>query len=68
LFIVTKIWVDEVEDVESACRMSLNNLQLDYIDLYLLHFPVYIKRTKEPVDGNLPEQEKIKLPVHKVWP
>lgn len=30
----------EPERVEYACRQSLENLGLDYIDLYIMHFPV----------------------------
>jgi diketogulonate reductase-like aldo/keto reductase len=48
LFLVTKIWMDEVDDVEAACRRSLDRLKLDYIDLYLLHFPIAVKRQKAP--------------------
>lgn len=29
----------EPERVEKACRLSLNSLKLDYIDLYLMHWP-----------------------------
>lgn len=66
LFIITKVWIDEVEDVDGACRRSLEKLGLDYIDLYLLHWPIAVKTiTKE--DGS-EGFEKIKLPVHKIWP
>ncbi|XP_046546022.1 aldo-keto reductase family 1 member B1-like isoform X2 [Haliotis rubra] len=42
LFIVTKMWVHchEPDQVEPACRMSLEALDMDYIDLYLIHFPI----------------------------
>ncbi|XP_067657245.1 aldo-keto reductase family 1 member B1-like [Haliotis asinina] len=42
LFIVTKIWghCHEPDQVEPACRRSLEALDMDYIDLYLIHFPV----------------------------
>lgn len=30
----------EPERVEYACRQSLENFGLDYIDLYIMHFPV----------------------------
>lgn len=42
IFIVTKLWntSHEPEKVESACRTSRENLGLDYIDLYLMHWPM----------------------------
>ncbi|XP_055383580.1 aldo-keto reductase family 1 member B1-like [Condylostylus longicornis] len=42
LFIVTKLASHHHDPnvVEKACRESLSNLQLDYVDLYLIHFPV----------------------------
>ena len=43
LFISSKIWVDEVEDVEGACKRSLSRLGLDYLDLYIIHWPCFIK-------------------------
>lgn len=38
LFITTKLWSTdcEPENVEAACRLSLKNLQLDYVDLYVI--------------------------------
>lgn len=42
IFIVTKLWNThhEPEKVEAVCRVSNENLGLDYIDLYLMHYPV----------------------------
>ncbi|XP_059225402.1 aldo-keto reductase family 1 member B1-like [Stomoxys calcitrans] len=42
MFVVTKLGGihHDPELVEHACRKSLNNLDLGYIDLYLMHFPV----------------------------
>lgn len=40
LFIVTKLWRDDYEDVEGAVRAALKRLRLDYIDLYLIHWPI----------------------------
>ena len=47
LFITGKLWNSDhdVDIVPHACQHSLRNLQLDYFDLYLIHFPVAWKHT-----------------------
>ena len=41
LWITSKLWNDrhEPEDVGAACRQSLSDLGLEYLDLYLVHWP-----------------------------
>jgi len=45
LFITTKLWNSDHGHVLEACKDSLKKLQLDYLDLYLIHFPVATKHT-----------------------
>ena len=42
LLVTSKLWNTDhsAEHVEAACRRSLADLQLDYLDLYLIHFPI----------------------------
>lgn len=42
LFITTKLWVQDAsyEGAKKAIQTSLNNLNLDYLDLYLVHQPM----------------------------
>ena len=42
LFITTKLWVQDAsyEGAKRAIETSINNLGLDYLDLYLIHQPV----------------------------
>lgn len=41
LFIMSKVWNDKhaPEDVIAACKQTLADLQLDYLDCYLVHWP-----------------------------
>lgn len=46
LFITSKLWSGDhaPEDVPEAIGTSLKDLQLDYLDLYLIHGPIRIKK------------------------
>ncbi len=39
LWITSKLWNDQHHNVAEACRQSMEDLQLDYLDLYLVHWP-----------------------------
>ena len=43
LFITTKLWIDDVtyEGAKRSAAASLDRLQLDYLDLYLIHQPYH---------------------------
>ena len=67
LFITSKLWNSdhEPERAEEAIRKSLKDLQLDYLDLYLIHWPVAFKngheQAKDASDLLTPDEMPISL-------
>ncbi|XP_055708694.1 aldo-keto reductase AKR2E4-like isoform X2 [Phlebotomus papatasi] len=51
LFILSKVWSyhHREDEVVEACKNSLKKLQLDYLDLYLIHLPIGLNFHKEDV-------------------
>lgn len=50
LFVTTKLWNNDhhPDDVAKSLQKSLDELGLDYVDLFLMHWPVAWKRGDDP--------------------
>jgi D-xylose reductase len=61
LFVTTKLANYEKKDPESAIKQSLKTLGLDYVDLYLEHWPKFYDYEENNKKINM-------MPMHKIWP
>ncbi|KAG0353070.1 NADP-dependent oxidoreductase domain-containing protein [Gamsiella multidivaricata] len=63
IFVTTKLWNNShrPQDVQPALETSLKNLGLDYVDLYLMHWPVAFKAGSEAIpkdsEGNILQED-----------
>jgi D-xylose reductase len=59
LFIITKVWPTHKRKVEESLRESLADLGLEYVDLFLDHWPFYDYSNKEAIIEP--------IPLHQQW-
>ena len=79
LWVTSKLWntFHAPEHVEEACRKTLDDLQLDCLDLYLIHFPIALQYV--PIEERYPPEwladpqaenpvmVKAPVPLHATW-
>lgn len=77
VFVTSKLWntYHRREHVEPACRRTLTDIGLEYVDLYLVHFPIAMKfvpfEERYPPEwsasGGPPNLEEDLVPFQETW-
>ncbi len=79
LWVTSKLWNTDhaPEHVRPACERSLRDLRLDYLDLYLIHFPIaleYVPPDKcypagwfHDPDAAEPRMKPARVPISETW-
>src|SRR3954470_14268304 len=79
LWVTSKLWNTnhEAEHVRTACERSLRDLKLDYLDLYLIHFPIALEYVppdnRYPAgwfhdpDAPQPQMKAARVPISETW-
>ncbi|CAM6098014.1 unnamed protein product [Calypogeia fissa] len=67
VYVTTKITPSNlhIEEILPAIKRSLSNLQLDYVDMYLIHFPLRLKKGVRLIDANL--DDRLPLDLQSTW-
>lgn len=79
LWVTSKLWNTNhrAEHVLPALKRSLSDLRVDYLDLYLIHFPISLKYVPESTrypagwfwdpEAQSPRMEYDPVPIHETW-
>ena len=79
LWVTSKLWntYHAAEHVRMACERSLRDLRLNYLDLYLIHFPIaarFVPFEKAYPPGWItdpaaaaPRMEEVRIPISETW-
>lgn len=79
VWVTSKLWntFHDPEHVEMACRKSLDDLGLEQLDLYLIHFPIALEyvpfEERYPPEwifdpgAESPAMKQAQVPLHKTW-
>ena len=79
LWVTSKLWntYHREEHVKAACRKSLDDLGLDYFDLYLVHFPIALSfvdfQDRYPPEwlfnpsAEMPSMQLDRVPLSETW-
>eukprot|EP01018_Ginkgo_biloba_P024806 Gb_31083 [translate_table: standard] len=65
VFVNSKLWNDAHDDPVSALKTSLEKLQLEYLDLYLVHWPVKFRKGANPFQPK--EEDFLPLDLKSTW-
>lgn len=67
IFIVGKLWGIHHDQVERACRQTCQRLNVDYVDLYLFHFPVSFKYRSDEDKWPKAAEDNLEKDYLEVW-
>lgn len=61
VYITTKAFMFEMDDIEGALRRSLAKLQVKQVDLFLVHWPI------QTIGDDMENAKPTRIPMYKIW-
>ncbi|XP_065834828.1 aldo-keto reductase family 1 member B1-like [Oscarella lobularis] len=67
VFITSKLWNTRHDQPEESVKRTLSDLQLDYLDMYLIHFPEAFPRGAKEEDIMSGKKQPASITIKKTW-